>query len=172
MLISEACRMAVACGASVLLASALLLIRRLASAHICYVAARVRHLEVLTEAAARNIEPRMSDIGSALRSSELSGNEALTGDIDSQSIIKFYSGFGRHLNATELESITQFERYRQDYSLEMSNLKVFPYVLGEYTDKPLPYLLVANDLKDCREDNMIFKEKSTNRIRKKEDGSV
>jgi hypothetical protein len=184
--IEEACRMTMVCGASVILALTWSLIKRLASVHICYVTAQVRHLKVLTRAARSMGSCIDNKAGSALGFSNAVSLEdsSLAEPINSQSIMNFYSHYGRKLNPTEVESLVQFERYRRDYSSQMSNLKVFPYVLGEYTNKPLQCLLVANDLKDCSKDNQLcikkaknnrsrlLETKSTNRIKKREDNSV
>ena len=140
--------MAAACGVSFMLASVWMLVQRLASAHIRYVTAKALRMELASE----NLRVKQSQQNCCEAVDVLPCSEAPDTLFDSQnsvtrrSIINFYLAHGRRLNPMEIDSLVELERYRGESNLNMSNLKIFDYVLGEFTQKPLKNVLVANDI--------------------------
>ena len=145
---NEACKLAAACGASFMLASVWMLVQRLASAHIRYVTAKALRMELASE----NLRVKQSQQNCCEAVDVLPCSEAPDTLSDSQnpvtrrSIINFYLAHGRRLNPLEIDSLVELERYRCESNLNMSNLKIFDYVLGEFTEKPLKNVLIANDI--------------------------
>ena len=145
---NEACKLAAACGASFMLASVWMLVQRLASAHIRYLTAKA----LCAELASENLRVKQSQQNCCEAVDVLPCSEAPDTLSDSQnpvtrrSIINFYLAHGRRLNPTEIDSFVKLERYRRESNLNMSNLKIFDYVLGDFTEKPLKNVLVANDI--------------------------
>ncbi|MBR1601458.1 MAG: hypothetical protein IJ677_07760 [Alphaproteobacteria bacterium] len=154
MSIEETCRMVAIYGVSLIFASAWVLVQRLASAQIHYIKVKRRRLELeLSEEL--SFREHKSELASYMHHElseydqirDLCAQDNPKEEISHRSVIDFYKIFGRQLSLEELKTFTEFERYRRESIVNMSNLKIFPYILGEYTGTPMKYVYVVNDNK-------------------------
>lgn len=153
---NEACKMAAVCGASFMLGSVWMLVQRLASAHIRYITARALRLEpVSANLHIKQNQQSCCEAADALPCSDILPDSQ--NSVTRRSIINFYLAHGRKLNPTEIDSFVVMERYRRESNLNMSNLKIFDYILGEFTEKPLKNVLVANDVFNVKNEKMLLK---------------